>query len=114
MMKNLLTLFTLLLMSTFAYGQSIGIIGSATPTGWDSDTDLVQDAANPDLWTISMVLIDGGAAKFRQDDAWDINWGSADFPTGIGTQGGDDIPTTNVRFDWYYWKCYSWWMGDGY
>ena len=26
--------------------MSLGLIGSATPTGWDSDTDLVYDATN--------------------------------------------------------------------
>jgi hypothetical protein len=32
-----------------------------------------------------------GPAKFRQDNAWSINWGSIDFPIGTGTQGGADI-----------------------
>lgn len=84
----------LAIMSMFYFssdGQSIGLIGSATPGGWDVDTNMVQDVDSAHLWTLEITLIDG-AAKFRQDDSWDVNWGSSDFPKGTGTQGGDDIP----------------------
>ncbi len=90
-MKKILLFAFLLASSNFLIGQSIGIIGSATPGAWDTDTDLTQDPMNPDIWTISMTLFDG-AAKFRQDDDWVVNWGSADFPAGIGEQDGADIP----------------------
>lgn len=70
---------------------SIGIIGTATPGGWDTDTDLTQDVDSAHLWSIVMNLT-AGEAKFRQDNAWDINWGASDFPSGIGTQGGPNIP----------------------
>lgn len=70
---------------------SIGIIGTATPGGWDTDTDLTQDVDSAHLWSIVMNLT-AGEAKFRQDNAWDINWGASDFPSGIGTQGGANIP----------------------
>ncbi|MFT6741210.1 MAG: hypothetical protein ACJAVF_002724 [Paraglaciecola sp.] len=99
MFKNLLsTLMLLALVTNFMTAQSIGIIGSSTPVGWDEDTDMTQDAMNSDLWTINLDLITG-AAKFRQDDAWDVNWGSADFPLGVGTQGGDDIPVPGGNWD---------------
>ncbi len=74
-----------------AQGQSIGLIGSATPGGWDVDTNMVQDMDSAHLWTLSITLTEG-AAKFRQDDAWDVNWGASDFPMGVGEQGGPDIP----------------------
>jgi starch-binding outer membrane protein SusE/F len=35
-----------------------------------------------------------GPAKFRQDNAWTINWGNAAFPSGTATQGGDNIAIT--------------------
>lgn len=76
---------------TTGFSQSVGIIGSATPTGWDSDTDMVQNPDSTNLWSIVIQLTEG-AVKFRQDNAWDVNWGAADFPVGIGTQGGADIP----------------------
>ncbi len=77
---------------TAGFSQSIGILGNATPTGWESDTDMIQDVDSSHLWSIVIQLNAGGAAKFRQDDAWTINWGNDDFPYGIGEQGGADIP----------------------
>ncbi|MBE0424841.1 MAG: SusE domain-containing protein [Lutibacter sp.] len=47
---------------------SWGIIGAATPTGWDSDTDLVYDAATRTL-SIDINLIAGGY-KFRGNNEW--------------------------------------------
>lgn len=35
----------------------------------------------------------GGGVKFRQDDSWTINWGSTDWPSGIGYQDGPNIPS---------------------
>ena len=80
--------------------QSIGIIGSATPTGWGSDTDLAT--TDNITYTITMTFV-SGEAKFRQDDAWTVNWGSLAFPTGTGTQDGQNIQvpagTYNVTFN---------------
>ena len=88
--RLLLTFFTI----TISFGlsaQSIGIIGSATPGGWDTDTDMTQDSMNADIWTLDIALFDG-EAKFRQDDDWAVNWGAGDFPAGIGEQDGANIP----------------------
>ncbi len=81
----------LLFSATFAQITSVGIIGPATPGGWDSDTDMVQDTANADLWSLTITLLDG-EAKFRADDDWTVNWGETTFPFGTGTQGGPNIP----------------------
>ena len=75
----------------FSSPSDIGIIGSATPYGWDVDVNMLQDATDTNSYSITMNLV-AGAAKFRANDAWDINWGSADFPGGIGVQNGPDIP----------------------
>ena len=89
----------LLLMSFLCFGfftaqsqiTTVGLIGSATPGGWDADTNMVQDAVDTSLWTLDIALTTG-EVKFRANDDWAINWGSADFPMGIGEQGGDNIP----------------------
>lgn len=77
----------------------IGIIGSATPTGWDSDTDMEY---NPEEghWYIDIDLVggDGMFIKFRKNDGWSWNMGLADGdPGGLSgnlQQGGvgNDIP----------------------
>lgn len=73
-----------------AYG-TIGIIGDATPGGWDSDTDLIQNPSNPYLWSGIITLTDG-EVKFRADDAWDNNWGGSAFPAGVGIKNGPNTP----------------------
>lgn len=70
-----------------------GIIGNATPTGWDSDTDMVYNAETK-LWTLTIDLTmqvptDNGM-KFRANDAWAINLGDTDAD-GTLEFGGDNI-----------------------
>lgn len=71
--------------------ESIGLIGDATPGGWDTETPLMQDGANPDVWMANIELVDGGC-KFRANNDWAVNWGGTDWPSGVGVQDGDDIP----------------------
>ncbi|MBK9737791.1 MAG: SusF/SusE family outer membrane protein [Saprospiraceae bacterium] len=71
--------------------QTVGIIGDATPLGWDNSTPMVQDATDRSLWTLR-VKLKKGEAKFRANNAWDVNWGADSFPTGTGTQDGANIP----------------------
>lgn len=78
--------------------SSVGIIGTATPGGWDADTDMVQHPDSAHLWTLTIDLVDG-LAKFRANDLWDINWGDDNFPYGVGTQGGPDIPVLAGTYD---------------
>lgn len=69
---------------------SWGIIGSATPTGWDSDTDMVYDVASK-TFKITMDLTAGGnKIKFRANDAWTLNLGDTGAD-GTLNEGGDDI-----------------------
>ncbi len=72
---------------------SVGLIGSATPGGWDADTDMAPDANDPSVQTLTVELVDG-EAKFRLNDDWGVNWGALDFPAGTGVQDGANIPVT--------------------
>lgn len=66
-----------------------GLIGDATPTSWDSDTDMVLDPAT-NIWSITIDLVGGKDIKFRANDGWDINFGD----TGVDATleyGGDNI-----------------------
>lgn len=53
--------------------QSWGIIGSAAPGGWDSDSDMTYDTTNKCL-TATLDLA-AGEIKFRANDDWGINFG---------------------------------------
>lgn len=72
----------------------IGLVGNSTPGGWDNDTRMTRDAANPALWVINSIVLTNGFAKFRANGNWTVNWGATGFPSGTGTQGGPDIPIT--------------------
>lgn len=75
---------------------SIGILGDAL-NGWNDDTDLAT--TNGFTYAISNLTLSNGSVKFRKDNSWTVNWGSSDFPTGTGTQGGPDIPVTAGTYD---------------
>lgn len=64
-----------------------GLIGSATPTGWDSDTDLTYDAVSGHL-TITTDLIVGDI-KFRANDDWAINLGDNDGNSTLEQDGAN-------------------------
>ncbi|MFK7921802.1 MAG: SusE domain-containing protein [Bacteroidia bacterium] len=50
-----------------------GLIGSATPGGWDSDQDMTVDPATG-VYAITLDLV-AGEIKFRANDDWAINYG---------------------------------------
>lgn len=71
---------------------SIGIIGSAL-NGWDVDVDLTT--LNGRVYELKNYTLKAGEAKFRQDNAWDINWGNISFPQGVGVfHSQENIPIT--------------------
>ena len=54
--------------------MSLGLIeSSATPTGWDSDTDFVYDATN-NVLSLDINLTNGGEYKVRANNGWDIEF----------------------------------------
>ncbi|MFZ1703402.1 MAG: SusF/SusE family outer membrane protein [Saprospiraceae bacterium] len=91
MKSRLLFILGLIIISSgiFAQISTVGIIGSATPGDWATETPMTR--VDDSTWTIDITLIDGDA-KFRADDGWAVNWGAKDFPKGIGTQDGANIP----------------------
>ena len=66
-----------------------GVIGDATPGGWDADTNMTYDKASK-TWKVALAL-KVGKIKFRANDAWDLNYGDTDFDGSL-EEGGKDIP----------------------
>ena len=66
-----------------------GLIGSATPTGWDADTDMTYNA-DTKVWEIDIDLV-VGEYKFRANDAWDYNFGKDNNGDGSLDFGGDNF-----------------------
>lgn len=65
-----------------------GIIGDATPGGWDNDTDMTYNATD-DAWEITIELT-AGKIKFRANDGWDLNYGDSGADA-LLEEGGSDI-----------------------
>lgn len=88
-----------------ATANSWGLIGDATPGGWDADTDLSFSEKNG-LLELNNVTLTDGEIKFRANDAWDLNYGDTkvdDTIDGIADKGGDNIAVTagvyNISLD---------------
>lgn len=68
-----------------------GVIGSATPAGWDASTALTPSA---DFLTWSGdVTLSEGEIKFRANDGWDLNLGGSYENL---TPGGDNLPVAEA------------------
>ncbi len=65
-----------------------GLIGSATPDGWDADQNMTFDVDN-NVWTITLDLT-AGEIKFRVNDDWAINLGD-DGANTVLEYGGANI-----------------------
>lgn len=84
---------------------TIGIIGDATPNGWDASTPMTYSKEDG-AWVIKDVTLKDGELKFRANDAWDINWGGT--PDAL-TQDGDNLKMSEGTYDI---KLYAW--ANGY
>ncbi len=74
---------------------SWGLVGDATPNGWDGpDTQLTYDPTQ-DKWTTEIDL-NAGELKFRLNNSWDdLNYGDNDAD-GTLNEGGDNISVSNA------------------
>lgn len=90
---------------------TIGIIGSASPNGWDSDVDMTYVPYNAETkalgyWEAKDITLASGEIKFRANDDRAINWGG---DVNALTQGGDNISVDAGTYDI---KLYAW--ANGY
>ena len=74
---------------------TIGIIGSATPKGWDGDTEMTY---NPEerCWELKDVTLTDGEMKFRHTNDWNLNWGG---PLDALVHDGDNIAVAAGTYD---------------
>lgn len=78
----------------------IALIGEFN--GWAGDLWMTRDMADPDSWSLLLALSEDDDTsdppdgivelKFRQNSDWGVNWGAADFPSGVGEPDGANIP----------------------
>lgn len=88
---------------------SIGIIGSASPNGWDSDVDMTYVPYNKDTkevngyWEVKNITLSAGEIKFRANDGWVISWGGE--LDNLTTKNGGNITVEAGTYDI---KLYAW------
>ena len=88
---------------------SIGIIGSASPNGWDSDVDMTYVPYNKDTkevngyWEVKNITLSAGEIKFRANDDWAISWGGE--LDNLTTKNGGNITVEAGTYDI---KLYAW------
>ncbi|WP_335964941.1 SusE domain-containing protein [Galbibacter sp. PAP.153] len=76
---------------------SWGLVGDATPNGWDGpDAPLTFDAAT-NTWNATTTLTDG-EIKFRLNNDWGVNFGD-NGTDGTIDNGGDNIPVTAGNYN---------------
>jgi hypothetical protein len=101
-MKNRILLLILIaglaVNQTFSQCGTISMIGEFN--GWAEDYPMYPYYQDSSIYQAFIYLddeddvnLDGIVElKFRQDAGWSINWGSQDFPEGVGVQNGANIP----------------------
>ncbi len=73
---------------------SLGIVGDATPNGWDGpDVQLIYDPTSDQFRAV--VELTNGLIKFRMNNDWGINWGGS---AGTLEPGGTDISVTAGKY----------------
>ena len=88
---------------------SIGIIGSASPNGWESDVDMTYVPYNKDTkevngyWEVKNITLSAGEIKFRANDGWAISWGGE--LDNLTTKNGGNITVEAGTYDI---KLYAW------
>ncbi len=117
MKTKLLLLFAVFMTAFSVNSQTISIVGEAAG-GWPGEpgnpgpTDVHQMTSTDGInWTYTGLVLTNagevsgcsgancGGVKFRQDNSWTTNWGSASFPSGTGTQNGTNIQCLAGTYD---------------
>ena len=69
-----------------------GLVGSATPNGWDGpDTKFTPDFGNPGVWIIDSIDLVDGEIKVRANDAWDASYGDLEPDGVLDTENDNNI-----------------------
>jgi hypothetical protein len=71
----------------------IGLVGSATPNGWNTPDQKMDYNIDTKRWVITIDLV-VGEIKFRKNDGWAWNLGGVDVNTLV--QGGDNLPISSA------------------
>ncbi|MGL2966238.1 T9SS type A sorting domain-containing protein [Flavobacterium sp. XGLA_31] len=95
-MKRKLLFLLLSFLAFHTNAQTVSMIGTAL-SGWT--TDITMNSTDGITYTLNNYTFTTGEAKFRQNGAWDVNWGAPFFPVGSATLGGPNIAVTGGTYN---------------
>lgn len=109
-MKTKLLLIIALIFSAInvnAQNPAVVSITGEAQGGWGNGFDRDMTSTDGENWTYSGLIVTTansptgveGGLKFRANNDWAINWGSAAWPMGTGTQGGTNIQCIAGTYD---------------
>ncbi|MGV6832781.1 MAG: SusE domain-containing protein [bacterium] len=76
-----------------------GLVGSATPNGWNGpDVVLTPDYGTDGVWYANGVSLSDGELKFRTNNDWTVNYGDTGADGSLEA-GGDNIAVTAGTYD---------------
>ncbi|WP_165499065.1 SusF/SusE family outer membrane protein [Gramella sp. KN1008] len=87
---------------TFVPEVTWGIVGSATPNGWEGPDIPMKYDKQSNTWSVSTEL-NNGEIKFRLNDDWSFNFGDGEWENrildGILDRDGANIPVTAGQYN---------------
>ena len=98
-MKTKLLLVLAIVLTAFNVNAQVSITGVGATGGWGNGFDHDLTTTDNNIWTLTAFTMPGGECKFRFNHDWVVNWGANTFPSGIGTQGGPNIPGIAGTYD---------------
>ena len=99
-MKQKLLYVILMIMPLLLSAQTVGIVGPAAngwPDGSNPTPDILLTDNRDGTHSIAALTLITGAAKFRENQDWAVNYGGDTFPSGPITSG--DIPVQAGIYD---------------
>ncbi|MBF0597553.1 SusE domain-containing protein [Faecalibacter rhinopitheci] len=77
-----------------------GIVGDATPNGWDGpDAQVLSFDGTKEIWYFNGAVLKDGEIKFRQNDKWEIDYGQGATPGTLIEKTGSNIPVKAGTYD---------------
>ncbi len=77
-----------------------GVVGSATPNGWDGpDITMTMDFRKDRVWYVKGATLTDGEIKFRKNNTWGGDYGDADNNGVLDTDADNNIAVTAGTYD---------------
>lgn len=77
-----------------------GIVGSATPNGWEGpDTQVLSFDGIHEVWYANNITFTTGDIKFRQNNAWGLSYGAGSTPGSLTSENGSDIAVKAGKYN---------------